>query len=185
MINKKLGMIIGAVGLLIMILFFVNAFGASISYWDDNPLKLAPGESKIVSLGLQNNVGGENITLKAELINDGGGIATMVDENLNYFVPFGGGMGVPVKIEIPEDAEIGSIHGMVISFVQVSSGEGGMLRIAGGFTSKIPVEVVGEEESELYSPSKPISNLWILIILIVIVVILIIFATAKKKKTKK
>ncbi|KKK94889.1 hypothetical protein LCGC14_2678300 [marine sediment metagenome] len=149
--NKKIGMIVGAVGLLVMMGLFASAFGASTSYWDDRPLKLAPGESKTVSLGLQNGGGGtEDITLRAELTNDGGGIATMVDEDLNYFVPVGRGAAVPVRIEVPEDAETGITHTITVSFTQVASGEGGMVRLTGGIVSKFPVEVVGEKESELY-----------------------------------
>jgi len=151
-INKKLGMIVGIAGLLIMLISFSSAFGVSTSYWDENPLKIAPGESKIVKLGLQNKVGDEDITFKAKLTNDGEGIATIVDENLDYFVPLGESNEVTIQIEVPEDANKGITHTITISFTQVSSGEGGMVRLAGGVVSKFPVEIVGEEESELYDP---------------------------------
>ncbi len=158
-INKRLGMVVGVVSLLVMSLFFVSAFGVSTSYWDGNPLKLAPGESMIVTLGLQNGVGSENVTLRANLTSDGDGIATFVDENLDYFVPLGGGAGVPVKIEIPEDENIPSTHQITILFMQVSSGGEGMVSVAGGFTAKFPVEIVVEGESELYVP-KPKRDFW-------------------------
>ncbi len=179
-INKKLGIIIGTMGLLVMSLFFVSAFGVSTSYWDGNPLKLAPGESMIVTLGLQNKVGSENVTLRANLTNDGDGIATFVDENLDYFVLLGGGAGVPIKIEIPEDEKIPGVHQITLSFTQISSGDGGMVRLVGGFAAKFPVEIVVEGESELYVPklerdfwNKKTFNWAVLIILTAIVLFLL------------
>jgi len=185
MINKKLGMIAGVAGLLIIMISLINAFGVSTAYWDENPLKIAPGESKIVVLGLQNKVGNEDVILKAELTNDGEGIATLVDENLDYFVPLGGSNSVTIQIEVPEDADRGITHEITVSFTQVASGEGGMVRLAGGIVSNFPVEIVGEEESELYNPEvkKGLSGFWMIVIALVAAA-LIIFAIAKRKKIK-
>ncbi len=184
MINKKFGIVVGVAGLLIMMVSLVNAFGVSTAYWDDNPLKIAPGESKIVVLGLQNKVGTEDVTLKAKLTSDGEGIATLTDANLEYFVPLGGGNSVTIQIEVPEDADKGITHTITVSFTQVASGEGGMVRLTGGIVSKFPVEIVGEEESELYDPEakKGLSGFWMIVI--ALVAVLIIFSIAKRRKIK-
>ena len=196
-INKKFGMIIGTVGLLVLMGLFVSAFGASTAYWDERPLKLAPGESKTVSLGLQNAGGAtENITLRAELTNDGGGIATMVDENLDYFVPVGGGVSVPIKIEVPQDAERGVTHQIIVSFTQVSTGQGGeMVTLAGGIVSKFPVEIVSYEESVKRTETPPVQETpgtpvltWVVVVLgiVILVVVYLIFKNMKKgRKLKK
>ena len=176
--------------IMIILISFSSAFGVSTAYWDDNPLKLAPGESKIVSLGLQNKVGNEDVTLRAELTNDGDGIATLIDENLDYFVPLGGGAEVLVKIEIPEDSVISGVHQVTISFVQITSGEGGMVRVAGGFTSKLPVEIVSPEGSELYvapTPTLPeekvfTTNFLIILIILVATAIIVFMIIRKNKK---
>ena len=183
-INRKLGIVVGIAGLLIMMISLVNAFGVSTSYWGDNPLKIAPGESKIVVLGLQNKVGNEDVTLKANLTNDGEGIATLIDENLDYFIPLGGGNSVTIQIEVPEDADKGITHTITVSFTQVASGEGGMVRLTGGIVSKFPVEIVGEEESELYQPGekKTLSGFWMIVI--ALVAVLIIFSMVKRRKIK-
>ncbi len=181
--NKKIGMIVGAVGLLVMMSLFASAFGVSTSYWDENPLRIAPGESITVSLGLQNGGGGtEDITLRAELTNDGGGIATLVDEDLDYFVPVGGGVGVPIRIELSEDAETGITHQITVSFTQVASGEGGMVRLTGGVVSNLPVEVVGEEESELYTPEakKGLSGFWMIVIALAVALTIFLIARSRK-----
>ena len=187
--NKKFGILIGVAGLLIIMISLVNAFGVSTSYWGDNPLKIAPGESKIVVLGLQNKVGTEDMTLKANLTNDGEGIATLVDENLEYLVPIGGGNEVTIQIKVPEDADKGITHTITVSFTQIApEGEGGMVRLTGGIVSKFPVEIVGEKESELYNPEakKGLSGFWMFIIVIaVIVIVLTVLAIAKRRKIKK
>lgn len=175
---------------IIILISFSSAFGVSTAYWDDNPLKLAPGESKVVTLILQNKVGSENVTLRAELTNDGDGIATLTDENLDYFVLLGTSAEVHVKIEIPEDSVIRGVHQVTISFIQVASGEGGMVRVAGGFISKLPVEIVGSEESDIYVKPVPETEkelfsanfLIILIVLIAAVIAIIVFLTIRKNK---
>ena len=193
-INKKLGIVFGAFGLFIMMAFLVSAFGISTPYWDDNPLKLAPGESKIVALTLQNKVGSEDVTLRATLTNDAGGIATIIDENLDYFVPLGGSVAVSVKVEVPEDAEnTDPLREVRISFTQIGvEGSGGPITLAGGFTTKFPIKIVGFTESELYvapTPTPPeeekiftLNFLIILITLIVTVIAIIVFLNVRKNK---
>lgn len=178
--NKKFKIIFG-MALLVMAISFVNAFGVATPYWDDMPLRLAPGESKTVLLGLQNMIGGEDLSFEAEITDDGGGIATLVD--FNYLVLLGEEVDVPIRVEIPEDAEAGRRE-IIISFTEIASGEGGMIRLASGISSKFPVEVVGEEESELYSPGakKGLSGFWMIVI--AIVAALIIFAVVRKRKIK-
>ncbi|MBU2562490.1 MAG: hypothetical protein KKF68_02410 [Nanoarchaeota archaeon] len=189
--NEKLQKIIGVISLFIIMISFVNAFGVSTPYWDGYPLKIAPGESTTVGLGLQNMVGEENITLRAKITSDGDGIASLSDENLDYFVPLGKkeGVGASIKISIPKDAEVNKIYQIIISFKQVSSGEGGMVRVAGGITTKFPVEVVGPEESVLFreEPENKFSKylLWTLALILIIIIIIIVFIIVKRKTKDK
>jgi hypothetical protein len=160
----------------------ITAAGVARPYWDDNPLKLAPGESKIVQLTLQ-NTDPENMTLAAII---GGEIATLDDKSDEYFVPSGEiDKKVNIKVEVPEDAEIGTIYKIIASFQQISSGEGGMIRMAGAFTVNFPVEVVGEEESEIYGEPQGIPTSTIIIVVLAIVIIAIITYANKKQKIKK
>ena len=62
---------------LMMIILFVNgvfAFAVSSAYWEDNPLKIMPGETQNIKIVLQNMAGTENITLKGK-ISEGADIA--------------------------------------------------------------------------------------------------------------
>ncbi len=182
--NKGFGIVIGMIGLLVMT-SFVSAFGVVNSYWNDNPLKIAPGESKIVIMGLQNMVGSEDMIFKAEILDDGGGIASFVDRDLEYPVPFGTEVEVPILVEIPEDTEIGGRKKIVVSFTQISAVEGGLISLTGGVVSNFPVDVVVEEESELYSPEtkKGLSGFWIVVFSVLVA--LIVSLIVKRERLKE
>ena len=162
MANKKRSetKVKGALGLLLvltMALSLVSAVGVATSYWDDNPLKLAPGESTTVSLRLQSDSTNEtllNVTIDSS-------IAKLMDGS-QYTVASGvKNVPVNIRVEIPKDAPVGTKYNVVVSFQEVSSGEGGMLRVAQGITSKLPVLVVGQEESSLAGQKQSgMSTLW-------------------------
>ena len=107
--------------------------------------------------------------------------------NDEYFVASGEiDKPVNIKVEVPKDAEIGTIYRVIASFQQISSGEGGMIRMAGAFTVNFPVEVVGEEDSDLYAPSekKPIKP-WVWALLTVLIAGIVIAIIKKKTKDKE
>ena len=138
--NKKEGIFAIVILSIILLSSSVMALGVGIPYWDSPewfPLKLAPGESDTVTLILQNTED-LDISLEAKVTSD---IATLEDESNIYFVP-SGEIDKParIRVSIPEDAEIGTTYKVVFSFTQVSSGEGGMLRVAGAITSNFPVK---------------------------------------------
>ena len=184
--TKKTRILSIAVLLVILMSSLTMAFGIAIPYWDSPewyPLKLAPGESKIVELTLQ-NTGEEDMTIQASIESD---IATL-DEEIKYSVPSGEiNEIVSIEVKIPEDAEIGTRYKVYSSFHQVSTGEGGMVAMTGAFTINFPVEVVGEQESELFDPlskQKPILP-WIILGTLLIGMIVIAIVKNKKKEKKK
>jgi len=189
----KLATTFTLMGLFLFSISIVSAFGASTPYWDENPLRLALGESTIVNLALQNMVGsGEDITLRAILTNDGGGIASLVDVDLDYFVAFGrDDVSLPISVTIPEDSAMGGARNIELSFMQVASDEGGMLTVSGGFTTRIPVYVVVPQESVLFeeeeiiteTPSKG-ADVWKWALLAIVILALIILWIIKKRYKK-
>ena len=196
--NKKIGIFATGILLVTLMTSLIMAFGVAIPYWDSPewyPLKLASGESKIVVLTLQ-NTGEEDMTFRATIIS-GSEIATLIDENTDYFVPSGEvNKPVNIKVEISTDLEIGSPNQTIsVSFQQIGTEGGGMVTLATGIVASFPVEIVDYEESikrteEPAAPAeekRPISKttLIILIIAIIIVLGLIVFSSMKKKKTKK
>ena len=189
MINKKGHVNFKAKSFVLLVLALVfsisliSSAGVASSYWDDNPLKLAPGESTTISLRLQNEED-EQITMGVFLDSE---IASLID-GTEYNVP-PGRVSVPVyiKVSIPKDASIGTEYIIPVSFKQIASGEGGMLRVAQGITGKVPIEVVGEKESELYSGEAGggLSLTWIIVGVLVLVILIFIFAARRKRKKKK
>lgn len=176
--------------LLISVISFiglVSAAGVSTPYWSTNPLKLQPGESTVFSLGLQNMVGTEDITLRAN-ITKGNEIARIIDANTDYFVPLGSDdVTVNIEVAIPQDAEVNKVYGLEVSFLQVGgAGEGGFFAVATAFTQKIPVLVVSEPtESAVYQPSpqkQGVSNTTWLILALVILGIIVVAVVIKRRR---
>jgi len=191
--DKKIGIFASVILLTMLITSLVTAFGVAVPYWDSPewyPLKLARGESKIVALTLQ-NTGDEDMTFRANLTS-GSEIATLIDENLDYFVPSGEvNKLVNIKVEIPESAELQAVYQVSVSFQQISSGEGGMVSLATGIMASFPIEIVGYEESvkrteqQETPPQKEGQNyMWIIILLLALVIITTIIIIKKFQKTK-
>lgn len=172
---------------IIFLIGLISAAGVATPYWEDNPLKLAPGESTTITLYLQNMAGDEDMTIEAAIEEDPEGIATIIN-GPEYSVPLGSEeVPVEIKIEIPETKDIGSNYTVSVSFQQVSSGEGGMLHVAGAFTSDIPIEIVASEESALYGTSSfdLVYLFWGILAIVGISVLLILSIMIKKKRNSK
>ena len=171
--------------LVVLSISFIYAAGVSTPYWSTNPLKLQPGESTIISLGLQNMVGTDNITLRASIAK-GSDIATIVDKNLDYFVPIGtDDVTVNIEVKIPENAEIDKTKDIEISFMQVATeDQGGFFSLASAFTQRIPVLIVGEPtESVVYGQQKEtnITN-WIIFAFLILGIIVVTVLINKRRK---
>lgn len=171
-----------AVALLsLFIIPLISSAGVANSYWDDNPLKLAPGESTTISLRLQNEEE-EKITMGVSINSQ---IASLVDSDEYDIPPDRVSVPVYIDVEIPKDAEIGTEYIILVSFKQVASGEGGMLQLSQGITGKVPVEVVGEQESELFGKSGGESNfVWVIIIILLLITLFSVSAIRKRKRKK-
>ncbi|MEK6945949.1 MAG: hypothetical protein AABW63_04125 [Nanoarchaeota archaeon] len=168
--------------LVLAVLPLIYSAGVANSYWDENPLKLSPGESTTISLRLQNEEN-TSITLEATLNST---IAKLVNSSIYVVPPNRESIPVYIKVEIPLNAEIGAKYDIPVSFQQTSSGSGGMVKVAQGITAKIPVTVVNSMESELYKPATQNQGTSPAVYIIAVVLILAIIITAlviKKKKT--
>ncbi len=171
----------------LVMLPLIYSAGVANSYWDDNPLKLSPGESTIISLRLQNEEN-TSITLETTLNST---IAKLVNGSTYIVPPDRESVPVYIRVEIPSNAEIGTKYDIPVSFQQVSSGSGGMLKVAQGITAKIPITVVSNIESELYKPAssnqKTSPIVYIVALALILAIVIIILAIKKKKavSTKK
>jgi len=176
--------IILGIFLLVMLSFNVNAFGVSSPYWDENPLYVSPGETKEVTMYIQNMVGNEDITMIAKASGNTE-IFTILDSNTNYFVP-AGASNIPVhlKITIPVDAPPGKRWDVAVSFTTAPSPTGGGVGISGAVVKGFPV--ILKEEAKTTTTPKVSENLTGFIILVAILIVLVIlFKQFYKRKNNK
>jgi len=176
--------------------FNANGFGITSDYWEGQPLNIAPGESREISLGLQNMVGDEDVDLKA-FITNGSEIASLID-NPVYNVPAKSeSVKLRLKIIIPGDAAVGSKYTILVQLNQIGVGEREgqeMVQLSTGVGTKIPVVVNAIAGSEqLAEEEKPLAEEvqekgWStssIVVTLAIIVLLILVGYAVLKKSKK
>ena len=175
-INKKICMT--TIILIILSISFISAFGVSTSYWKGNPLQIAPGDTKTISLRLQNIGTEDDITVRAILT---GGSEIASTEEKDYLVKNGTkDTAVPVKISIPLDTEIGTEYRVTVSFKTVTPGGTGGVVLGTAIDTSFDVLVA---EVEVGKAEKGNVNFTIgMVILLAIIIFILISAFKKKKK---
>ncbi len=169
--------------IILMVLFFISpvyGFGVISGYSADRPLEVYRGEIKEVQLYLVPGPGGEEVRVQAELLDDAG-IATLIDESLVYSVSQDASSVVNIRLELPEDAAIGTEYAIKFKFTDLSpSEEGGTVSLRTGSVVLLNPRVVRR-------PRREIGFWWIIILIILIVVIMgvIWFVIRKKNVIKK
>ena len=157
-INNKT---IGIFGILIVALVLVSgnlfAFAVSSAYWKENPLLISPGETKDVTIVLQNMAGTENIKATG-VITEGSEIAEITGLKKEYSVPVGGKTNVNIRVSIPTDVAVDDTYNLIITFSIITDNEG-PLGVGSSVEKIIPVLVVKEPEPE--KPAKEGISLWI------------------------
>ena len=171
------------ISLLIFSLVFAGivsaSYGISSPYWKGHPLQIAPGDTRTVSITLQ-NMEEEDIKVKV-ILKKGSEIASI--EEGEYTIPSKTkDTEILVKIQIPEEVEFGTEYLVTLSSSEVISGDTGGVSLGVSMETSFDVvvaDVTKTQEEKNYS--------WIIIlsIAIVILAILIIFAKKKSKKSRK
>lgn len=171
---KKGESIVAMFVLAIMLVSTVSAIGVSSSYWGDNPLTMLKGETKTITLNLENTLGTKDETISAT-VTDGAAIASITQGT--YLVKAGqSGVPVQVRISIPMDAEVGDTIKVTFAFNTIAPQGTGVISVATGVSKSFDVVVVEKE-------GKGLSTAWIVAIVVVVVILAwMIFAGKKKKK---
>lgn len=174
---------------ILLVIPLIQSAGVATSYWDTNPLKLAPGESTTISVRLQNSET-DSVILRASLEST---LVSLVDGS-DYTVIKGASVPVNLKVTIPPDAPVGTKYDVLINFQELSSGEGGMLRVATGVTTKLPIEVVGLDDSALrketgitgeVTSGKGSTISYLIGGVLLVIVLIIIFVIKKNRNAPK
>lgn len=142
----------------------------------ETPLKLAPGETFIATLNLQNANPSESAdkVFVAEIYGEGVEIE-ILDDDLRYEVAYGE-TAVPVKIKItvPETMIPGEFGKVVYSFSEEKKLDTGMVTMLPATGNAFKVYAVNAEESKLYNQETetPSTSSSIIIVTILVLVIL-------------
>jgi len=174
--KNKIKLTFGAIFAVLILISFINASGIVSPYWKDYPLEMNFGETKIANFVLQNMVGDEDITVKAEL-KQGTDIASL--EQDTYTAKAGtSDTIIPVKITIPKDYGK-SIQQISLEVKTIEAEQGGMITLGTGWTTSFNV-IISE---------KPISKnfligLIVALISVTIILVLIILIILLKRRTK-
>ncbi len=127
---------------------FVSAFSVATIYSDGYPLRMHPGDVKETFFLLRNVIEGDSdVAIKSELTK-GSEIAKLIDGPKSYDVLFGEEAEVPVRIEIPKDAEIGTNYKVSAVFKPYSKESNlGNIQFVVNIGKSFPVLVVAERET--------------------------------------
>ncbi len=156
-------------------LTLVGALGVSSSYGPGRPFEMYAGETKTISLFLQNQ---EDFDMRARAsVIEGFDIVNLVDET-EYLIPAKTkGIEVSLKIKIPRNAKVGDKYPVKIGFTQVSVEKGRMVQLAVETGSSFDVLVIEKLEIK-----KGIIFVILGIVILVIIVLVVVIKFILKEK---
>jgi len=180
MINKKTkieSFLIAGI-LAIILCSLVSAIGVGSPYsGSEIPLKMYPGEEKIVLLNLQNPDIEDEITLEGKIL-ESSEIASL--EEGSFKVSYQAtDVFVKLTVSIPKGTSVGKVYNVGYEFRQIAGGEeeGGMVSFSQGIKRRFDVVVI-EKPSEA---PVGMGTGWIILIIILIVAVIAVIYFVKKK----
>ncbi|MBU0894112.1 MAG: hypothetical protein KKF48_01465 [Nanoarchaeota archaeon] len=183
--NKNLLYGIIAITLVLFLPSFVNAFAISSAYYDENPMYVYPEQNKEAFLTLQNFAGDNEIIVRAD-INSGSEVVQITDREEEYLIPLGDKTIVNLKINIPKDAEIGTIYPVNVVFTEIAKNSAGGLGFGSSIAQKFDVIVTETGFVPQLAPEEKTSILEIILLIIGIAIAIGVIAFFYyKKKNKK
>jgi len=158
----------------VLTISFISAAGIVSPYWESYPLEMHFGETKVAEFTLQNTVGTEDITVKAE-IKEGQNIATL--EKDTYTAKAGtADTKIPVTITIPKNFDK-SVQQVKLEVRTITPDQGGMITLGAGWTTSFNV-ILSEKPVE---KNTLIWMIFALIIALIILILIILFLVYKRR----
>jgi hypothetical protein len=168
--DKNLVMSMVVATMFLLLISFVSSFAVGSRYWEENPVLVSPGESVELFVVLQ-NVAGEGGDVNVQgILTEGNNIAKFLEESHAYSVPFGSKENVYLLVTIPEDAMIGDVVNIVVSF-RIISGEGSeALGLGSSIERVIPVKIVEASYDLVGTVEDKSIPVWVWLLLIAVVI---------------
>lgn len=178
MINKKKKLIEISLIFLVMTIGLVQAVAISSFYSYQRPLNMYPGETKEISITLQNMAGDSDLRFETEIA-EGFEIASI--DKKQYDVPVGNNnVNVGIEIKIPKETSIGEEFIVFATFRPVSlEEEEGMVQIATALSQHIKVNIIEKPEGVEEGMNIIPILLWAIVIVIIAIIVYVII---KKRK---
>lgn len=175
--KNKINLILDFVFAILVLATLVSAWGVSSPYWDKGarepgPLTITVEEIKIVNINMQNMVGNEDVTVKAE-IKQGKEIASL--EKDTYTVKAGTSENAPLKIIAPETV---GTYKVEIEFKTITSGGTGGVAMGTGYTISFDV-IVSEKPKE--TPKTTGNLILVILIAVIIIITAVVYLIIKRK----
>jgi hypothetical protein len=161
----------------ILLVGCASAWGVSSVYTRDNPLRLNPNGTTTITFNLQNLVGGEDLRIKAEVVN-GTEYAEIIGAD-EYDLPLGS-KDVGVNVMVTSPSQEGE-YLIGIAFSTITSGQGpgvvlGQSIVKNFYLNSEVTPVVTEEKAGVQW------YVWVIIVVVAIAIILWFVLKPKKKK---
>lgn len=191
MTNKKQLLQITALMCIVLSLSLILGAVSDPYLSPETPLKLAPGETFIATLNLQNanpSESGDKIFV-AEISGEGVEVEIIDNPTGRYEVAYGE-TAVPVKIKItvPGTMKAGEFGRVVYSFSEEKKLDTGMVTMLPATGNAFRVYAVNAEESRLYNQEietpKTISRLLIVIVLVLVILAASIYLIKRYTRNK-
>jgi hypothetical protein len=169
---------------ILLLINFISAYGISKEYFDGNPAKIGPGETKEISFGLIVLSPNETArTLSIEMIN-GSDIARLVNDRLT--VPAGSrDTEIKLRVSIPQNVPEGTLYQVVLNVKDISiTNDTGMINFVTSSTSSIPILVEKSVAPPATPPvEKPAGNYsWVIIVIALAIIIAIVAYLLLRRK---
>lgn len=180
--NKKLNFFLVGVMLIVFLSVFVNAFSVGFR---GSRLGLTPGQTLETAFSLDSSE--ENDATIQITVEEGAEYITFT-QGTSFNLPAGENVAVPVRISVPQDANIGDVYTIKVLFKSVggegtSAGEGTNIGFVFNHRKTIGIEVIEElVRGEQPAPPKETGLLWIIGLGAVIVIIVIVVLLMKSKQ---
>lgn len=172
--KKMLLKVVVLAGVLVFAFLFMSAnicaFGVAASYWKGNPMALYPGETKATNLNIQNGAGASESANVRMNVAEGGEIARFESAgHVDYVVPAGASLDVPLIVSMPSNALIGSKYRIRIDVLNSAGGGAGQVALGTGMVLEFDANAV-EKPSAGGKPDYTLYY-WIIGILIGLIIL--------------
>ena len=168
----------------------VLALGVNSPYWNENPLKMAPGETRDVAFNLENGINEQTAHAFVSLT-QGDNIAQITSQTQFTIPPGNKDSRIILKISIPSGVPQGTSYTVEFSVKDSPEQQTGNVQLNKEYKVSFPVQIVGQSEVSPALQTTAQTNsgnktyLFIIGIVLVLALALIIVISIIKRNSSK